>query len=144
MNRYSVLSGHGCTYPTSSVLGNGRIKSTFEEQIKEAEFVALPNETVIPVDEQLSIQRTEKRKKSLRPWLLYAQRKEVLKESKYLSGFHPMKHTGNKAEILPTCLEHPSNYVIDRLKCKQCTRELDLYVDMLKDAGSYKEQEQIK
>ena len=114
-------------------------------EIKEAEFVALTNETVIPVDEQLSIQKTEKRKKSLRPWLLYAQRKAVLKESTYLSGFHPMKHTGNKGEILPTCLQHPSNYVTDRIKCKQCTRELDLHVDMLKDAkDNYKEQQQIK
>ena len=89
-------------------------------------------------------QRTEKRKKGLRSWLLTAQRREILKESKYLSGFHPMKHTGNKAEILPTCLQHPSNYVTDRLKCKQCTRELDLHIDMLKDADSYKEQQQIK
>ena len=55
-----------------------------------------------------------------------------------------MKHTGNKAEILPTCLEHPSNYATDRVKCKQCKLELDLYVDMFKDAGSYKEQIRIK
>ena len=89
-------------------------------------------------------QRTEKRKKGLRSWLLTAQRREILKESKYLSGFHPMKHTGNKAEILPTCLEHPSNYATDRLKCKECKLELDLYVEMFKDAGSYTERQQIK
>jgi len=130
--------------PPDTLLGNDKKESTFEE-IKEVECFTLTNENFIPVDKQLSIQKTEKRKKSLKPWLLSAQRKQVWNESTYNSGFHPMKYTGNKGEILPTCLQHPSTYVTDRIKCKICTRELNLYVEMLKDAkDNFTEQQKIK
>ena len=71
-----------------------------------------PADTITAENKEPSgTQRTKKREKSLRSWLLAAQKRDVLKESKYLSGCYPLKHTGHKSEILPTCIVHPSNYV---------------------------------
>ena len=60
-------------------------------------------------------------------WLLASQRREVLKESKYLSGCYPLKHTGHKSE-----------------DCNDCKLEMNQHVNMFKEAGSQTESQQLK